>query len=134
MKMRAIHLLEFLFVLLMGAVLVSPQAVHAQNHVVTPEDLQKDTSAASSTRQKNLGQVEGFLSTPEAQQAMKSTHVNSQQVRDAIPQLNDDELAQLSARSEKAQKDFAGGRISDRELIFIVLAILALILIIVAVR
>jgi len=48
MKMRAIHLLKFLFVLLMGAVLVSPQAVHAQNHVVTPEDLQKDTSAASS--------------------------------------------------------------------------------------
>jgi hypothetical protein len=134
MKMRALHLLEFLFILLMGAVLASPPAVLAQNHIVTPEDLQKDTSAASSTRQKNLAQVDGFLSTPEAQQAMKSAHVNSQQVTDAIPQLNDDELAQLSARSEKAQKDFAGGRITDRELLFIVLAILALILVIVAVH
>jgi len=48
--------------------------------------------------------------------------------------LNDDELAQLSARSEQAQKDFAAGRISDRDLIIIMLAVVALILIIVAVR
>jgi len=134
MKMRASHLLELLFILLLGAVLATPESVLAQNHVVTPADLQKDVAGASSTRQKNLVQVEGFISSTEAQQALKSAHINSQQVKNAIPQLNDDELAQLSARSEKAQKDFAAGNITDRDLLIILVGIAALVLIIVAVR
>ncbi len=134
MKMRASHLLELLFILLLGAVLVTPKAVLAQNHIVTPADLQKDVAAASSNRQKNIAQVEGFLSSTDAQQAMKSAHINSQQVKNAIPQLNEDELAQLSARSEKAQKDFAAGNITDRDLLIILVGIAALVLIIVAVR
>jgi len=134
MKMRASHLLELLFILLLGAVLAAPQAVRAQNHVVTPSDLQKDVAAASSSRQKNLAQVDGFLSSNEAQQAMKSVHINPQQVKKVVPQLNDDELAQLSAHSDRAQKDFAAGRISDRDLLVILIGFAALILIIVAVR
>jgi hypothetical protein len=134
MKMRASNLIELRFILLLGAVLAAPQAVLAQNHVVTPSDLQKDVAAASSTRQKNLAQVEGFLSSNEAQQAMKSAHINPQQVKNAVPQLSDDELAQLSARSDRAQKDFAAGRISDRDLLVILIGFAALILIIVAVR
>jgi protein-disulfide isomerase len=134
MKMRASHLLELLFILLLGAVLAAPQAVLAQNHVVSPSDLRKDVAAASSARQKNLAQVEGFFSSTGAQQAMKSAHINPQQIKNAVPQLNDDELAQLSARSDKAQKDFAAGRISDHDLIIIILGFAALILIIVAIR
>ena len=134
MKMRASHLLELLFILILGAVLAAPQAARAQNHVVTPSDLQKDVAAASSTRQKNLVQVERFLSSTEAQQAMKSAHINPQQVKNAVPQLSDDELAQLSARSAKTQKDFAAGRISDHDLLVILIGVAALILIIVAVR
>jgi hypothetical protein len=43
-------------------------------------------------------------------------------------------MAQLAARSQTAQADFAAGRMSDRDLIIILLAVVALILIIVAVR
>ena len=64
----------------------------------------------------------------------KSVHVTYRQVDTAIQQLSSDDLARLSARSEIAQKDFAAGRLGDRDLIIICLAILALILIIVAVR
>ena len=134
MKMGIPRIFQFALILLVGAVLVIPQGALAQNHVVTPSDLQKDVSAASATRQKNLAQVEDFLSSPQAQQAMKSVHVNPQQVKNAVPQLTDDELSQLSARSEKAHKDFAAGNINDRDLLIILVAIAALILIIVAVR
>jgi hypothetical protein len=65
---------------------------------------------------------------------MKSAHITYQQVNTAVQQLNSDDLARLSARSETAQKDFAAGNISNRDLLIIVLGILALILIIVAVR
>jgi hypothetical protein len=134
MKTGIFRVLQLFFVSLLGAVLAIPQGALAQNHVVTSSDLQKDVAAASAVRQNNLSQVEGFLSSTEAQRAMKSVHIYPQQVKNAIPQLNDDELAQLSARSEKAQKDFAAGNISDRDLLIILVAIAALILIIVAVR
>jgi len=134
MKMGIPRMFQFLFMLLIGAILAIPQGALAQDHVVTPSDLQKDVSAASATRQKNLAQVEDFLSSTQAQQAMKSVHANPQQVKNAVPQLSDDELSQLSARSEKAQKDFAAGNINDRDLLIILVGIVALILIIVAVR
>jgi len=57
-----------------------------------------------------------------------------QQVKTAVATLSDDDLAQLSSRAERAQTDFAGGRLSDRDLIWIIVAIAALILIIVAVH
>ena len=125
---------DFLFVLLLAVVLATPRDALAQNHVVSSSDIQKDVAAASASRQQNLAQLENFLSSPEAQQAMKTAHINYQEVRNAVRQLNDDDLARLSARSAKAQKDFAAGRLSDRDLIIILLAIVALILIIVAVR
>ena len=123
-----------LCVLLLSLALATPQDVLAQNHVVSPLELQKDVAAASALRQKNVAQVESFLSSEEALRAMKSAHINYQEVKNAVRQLSDEDLAQLSARSEKAQKDFAAGTLSDRDLIFILLGIVVLVLIIVAVR
>jgi hypothetical protein len=134
MKIGTSLVLKFAFISLFSAFLAIPQGAHAQDHVVPPSDLQKDVSAVSATRQKNLAQVEDFLSSDAAQRAMKSAHIDPQQVKNAIPQMNDDELAQLSARSEKAQKDFAAGRISDRDLLIILVGVAVLILVIVAVR
>jgi hypothetical protein len=123
-----------LCVLLVSLVLATPQDALAQNHVVSPLELQKDVAAASASRQKNLAQVESFLSSEEAQRAMKSAHVNYQEVRNGVRQLSNEDLAQLSARSGKAQKDFAAGTLSDRDLLVILLAIAVIVLIIVAVR
>jgi hypothetical protein len=134
MKIGTSLVLKFAFISLFSAFLAIPQGVRAQDHVVPPSDLQKDVSAVSATRQKNLAQVDDFLSSSAAQQAMKSAHINPEQVKNAIPQMGDDELAQLSARSEKAQKDFAAGRISDRDLLIILVGVAVLILIIVAVH
>lgn len=134
MKKSLSRVIDFSLVLLLGLVLATPRDVLAQNHVVSSSDIQKDVAAASAARQKNLAQLDGFLSSTEAQHAMKSVHLNYQQVKTAVRQLNDDDLARLSARSEKAQKDFAAGTMSDRDLIIILVAIAALILIIVAVR
>ena len=111
-----------------------PADLVAQSHVVTPADLQKEVVAASQARQRNLEAVQQFLSTPAAEKAMKSAQVDPKEVRTAVSTLNDQELARLAARADKAQADFAAGRIEERDLILIILAIVALVLIIVAVR
>ncbi len=60
--------------------------------------------------------------------------MNPEQVKSAVSTLDDAELAQLASRAQKAQANFAAGTLSDRDLIIIIVAIAALILIIVAVR
>jgi hypothetical protein len=121
-----------------AVVLAAPFFVHAglvaRGHVVSPAELQKEVVAASEARQRDLETVQQFLSTPTAEKAMKSAQLDPRQIKTAVSTLSDQELAQLAARADKAQADFAAGRISDRDLILIILAILALVLIIVAVR
>lgn len=134
MKIWSFRTVELLFVLLLGLALATPPDAFAQNHVVSPSDLQKDVSAASLARQQNVAQLDAFLSTPQAVHAMKSAHLDPQQVQKAVAQLSDQDLATLAARSQKAQKEFAAGDLSNRDLLIILVAVAALILIIVAVR
>jgi hypothetical protein len=116
------------------ALFIVPTDALAQSHVVSPADLQQAATAASQVRQHNMDSIQRLLSTPTAEQALKSAKMDPQQVKTAVSTLNDQELAQLAARADKAQADFAAGSLSQRDLILIILGIAVLILIIVAVR
>jgi Flp pilus assembly protein TadB len=136
MKKLVTRATECLFVLLLAAALLVPRNVFAQapNHVVSSAQLRQDIVSASATRQQNITQIEDFLATPGARQALASQHIAFRQVKEAVPQLNNQDLARLSKMSQKAQKDFAAGDLSNRDLLWILVAVAALILIIVAVR
>jgi hypothetical protein len=116
------------------ALFALPQSLIAQSHIVSAAELQKATVAATDARQKNIETIQQFLSTARAQKALKNAHMEPQQVEQAVSGLSDQELAQLASRASKAQADFAAGHLSDRDLIIILIAVAALILIIVAVR
>jgi hypothetical protein len=118
----------------LAVVFMIPQDSLAQSHVVSPADLQNAVIATTQARQKNVETIRQFVSSPTAEKALKSAHIDAKQVKDAVSRLSDSELSQLAARASKAQADFAGGTLSDRDLIIILVAIAALILIIVAVR
>jgi hypothetical protein len=111
-----------------------PQNLLADTHVVSPSELQKQTVETTRDRQRNLSSVREFLSTTTAEKAMKSASIDPKKVQNAVSSLSDDELANLAQRADKAQADFAAGTLSNRDLMWIILAIAALVLIIVAVR
>lgn len=111
-----------------------PPDMMAQEHVVNPSDLQKELVQNSQARQHNLDALQQFFSNPAAEKALKAAKLDPQQVTTAVATLSDADLAQLSSRAQRAQAGFAAGRLSDRDLIWIIVAIAALILIIVAVR
>jgi hypothetical protein len=125
---------RMLIALVLVTLFLVPSDLLAQSHVVSPADLQKQVVTATQVREQNLQTVEHFLSTPTAEKAMKSAQINPQQVRTAVSTLNEQELAQLAARADKAQADFAAGNLTERDLIWIILGIAVLVLIIVAVR
>ncbi len=120
----------------LAAVFALPQNLVAQaaSHVVSPSEFQQAAIKASTARQQNRDEVQQFLSSETAQKALKSAHINPEQVKTAVSTLDDAELAQLTSRVHKAQADLSAGTLSDRDLIIILVAIAALILIIVAVR
>ena len=106
----------------------------APDHLVSPSALQQAAVNASNARQQNAEALQKFLSSPEAQKALESARMNPREVNKAVSGLSDHELAQLAQRANRAQSDFAAGDIDNRDLLIILVAIAALILIIVAVR
>ena len=106
----------------------------AQTHVVSPAELQEDAVAATRAHQRNRDSVNRFLSSPKAEKALRAAQMDPTRVRQAVSSLSNEEISQLAARADKAQIDFAAGRLTDRDLLIILLGMAALVLIIVAVR
>jgi hypothetical protein len=121
--------------LLCGLLAISvavPPSLHAQR-VLSPTDIQKELVNATETRAKNREKVTELFSSKAAEKALKDAGMDPGQVKTAVATLNDAELAQLAARSDKMREDFAAGKVSNRDLLFIIVGIAVLILIIVAV-
>jgi len=115
-------------------VFVLPSGLLAQTHVVSQADIHKELINATQTRQKNLQKVERLFASDEGLKALESARMKPEQVNAAISTLSDAELARLASRADKLDEDIAAGRLSDRDLLFVVLGVVALVLIIVAVR
>ena len=106
----------------------------AQTHVVSPSDIHKELVNTAQTRQKNLGKTRRLFSSDETRKAMEAAKISPEKVDAAISTLSDDELARLASRADKLDRDFAAGRLSDRDLLIVILGLAALLLIIVAAR
>ena len=130
--------LHLLLAVALSAVMAFPQGAFAQaqdqDHVVSSSDVKKDLQAASSQRREQIATVESLLGSKDAQKALADAHIDYQQVQAGVRSLSDEDLARVAARADQAQKDFAAGTFSDRDLILIILAIAIIVLIIVAVR
>jgi hypothetical protein len=109
-----------------------PPSLRAQ-HVVPPTDIQQELVNATERRTENREKVNELFSSKAAEKALKGAGIEPGQVKTAVATLSDAELAQLAARSDKLRNDFAAGRISDRDLLIILVAIAVIILIVVAV-
>ena len=119
--------------LLFGVAAVSARAQDKQ-HVVSLSDLTKDAARPAQTRQSNEEAVRSLLSSDQAQKALKSANLDYQKVDKAVGQLSDEDLAKLAERSRQAQRDFAAGRISDRDLLWIILIALGIVVLALALR
>jgi len=128
------HALGFSAAVLFATFFALPQGLAAQQHVVSSTDLQNDVANAAQVRQENIAKIDKFLSTDQAQRALKAGNVNYDVVKRGIPTLSDDELARLSARADKAQKDFAAGALTNEQITYIIIALAAAVIVLIAVH
>jgi hypothetical protein len=106
----------------------------APEHVVSSGEMQKAAADAAQTRQQSVDTLNRFFSSEKAEQALRASKIDPQQVKAGIASLSDQELAQLSQRADKAQREFAAGSMSDHDLLLILIAVAVIILIIIAVH
>jgi hypothetical protein len=111
-----------------------PAGAQDKQHVVSLSDLNKDAARPAQTRLSNEEAVRTLLSSDQAQKALKSANLDYQKVDKAVTQLSDEDLAKLAERSRQAQSNFAAGRISDRDLLWIILIAIGIIVLALALR
>lgn len=102
-------------------------AQSADHHVLPLNQLQQQAQTAAEQRQKNIADIERVLSYPAAQQALAKSDVNSDQMKQAVATLDDQELARLATQARASENDVKGG------LIVGILALIGLIVVIIIV-
>lgn len=115
---------------LLPLILISPLGLRAADHVVSESSMQQALVNASTARQKNEAQVEKFFSSPEARAALKKAHLSLRQIQNAVPSLDNQDLAQLARRTQKVQNDFAAGALTNERLTYIVIALATAVIVI----
>jgi hypothetical protein len=117
-------------------VCLSGGAAKAQEtqHVVSSGELHRDAARPAQTRDDNEQAVRSLLSSDAGKKALHSSGVDYLKVDKAVAQLSDEDLARLADRSRQAQNDFAAGNLSDRDLLWIILIIVAVLIVALAVR
>lgn len=99
-------------------------------HLIPAAELQFQLAAAELERQNNVREVERVLDREDAQQLLAKAGLSTREVREAIPQLDDETLASLADQSRQVNEDVAGGFVGG----IIILLILALVLAVILVR
>ena len=120
-------------VLTLAAFLFSPlKGLSAEQveHLIPEAELQLQLATAEFQRQGNILEVERILDREEAQQLLAKVGMTPGEVREAIPQLDDETLANLADQSRQVNGDVAGGFVGG----IIILLILALVLAVILVR
>lgn len=125
---------QFVLISVLSLAVVFPQSLFAQDHVVSPAQLQKDVQDATATRERNVAQLDDLFSSEQGQKALQTARISYQQVQKAVRSLSDEDVARFATRAQNARNDFAAGNITTTDLLWIVLGVLVVIVIIVAVR
>jgi hypothetical protein len=92
-----------------------------KQHVVSLNELSKDSAALAERRQANEAAIRHLMSSETGQKALQSAKIDYAKVDKAVGQLSDEDVAKLAGRSRQAEQDFAAGSLSDRDLLVIVI-------------
>ena len=132
MRLAAVQVCRGFLASVLAVLFVFPPSLLGEIHLVTPAEMQHEMLKASQAREHNQQSVHELLSSDAGQEALRSVHADPVQVKQAISNLSDAELAQLGERAQQAQSDFAAGALSKEALLIIAVAVVVVIIIVAA--
>ncbi|MBZ5497499.1 MAG: hypothetical protein LAP85_13945 [Acidobacteriia bacterium] len=134
MTSSPMKLVKILLAPILAAALVVPASLRASEHVVSKADIQKSILAHAQERQGNLSRVRRFFTSDQAARALENFPGVRRQIERAVSHLDDQELARLAARVDKAQRDFAAGALTNQQLTYIIIALATAVIVLIIVK
>jgi hypothetical protein len=127
---------RFATMLLAAAVTAGPMWAQSQadQHVVSLGELNKATAGPAETRRANEAEIRQLFATVDGQKALKSVNVDYAKIDRAVSSMSDEDVARISSRARELNRDFAGGSLSDHDLLLILIIALIVIILIVVLR
>jgi hypothetical protein len=119
--------------LMVGVFFTPALQVCGEDHLVSRADLHGTILKSAKTRQTNLEKVQRFFSSERVRQTLTSTPIDLKKVENAVPYLNDEELARLATQTEKVQADLAGGELNNQQITYIIIALAAAVVVLILV-
>ncbi len=134
--MKSFPLKSFRIVLafLIAGMLALPARMWADEHVVSTAELARALVTQAQQRQQNLNLVRQFFTSDTATKALQRLPGVRGEIEKAVSNLDDQELARLSAKIDKTQRDFAAGALTNQQLTYIVIALATAVIILVIVE
>jgi hypothetical protein len=117
--------------LMICLLVLPPNAVSAQDHVVSAAELRLALQLASEKRHNDIKTVRAFFGTDKVKKSLDVAHLDPKKVQTAVSALNDEELSQLAGRVQAAQKEMVAGALTNEQLTYIVIALGAAVLVLV---
>jgi hypothetical protein len=119
--------------LLLGCVTTS-SVYAAEAHVVPLTELHQRSVEATEQRGRDLQQLDHFFSSGPVSQALRTSKLDGERVRQAAALLDSDELSRLAERSRQVESDFAAGVLNNQQITYILIALATAVIILVIVE
>jgi len=103
----------------------------ADDHLVSPQQIQSLLTGAAAERRQNIATLERTLSTPAAEQAAGRVGADLGRVRQALPALTDAEARDLAVRAAALDRDPAAGLLGTVTDLLVLVLLVVLILLVV---
>jgi hypothetical protein len=134
--MRTKKITRVAAMLLGAAVTAGPMLAQSQadQHVVSLGELNKDSAKPAETRRANEAEIRHLFATIDGQKALKTANVEYAKIDRAVSSMSDEDVARISSRAREIDRDFAGGNLSDHDLLLILIIALIVIILIVVLR
>ena len=134
--MQTRKITRFATMLLAAAVSAGPMWAQSQadQHVVPLGELNKAAAGPAETRRANEAEIRQLFATVDGQKALKSANVDYAKIDRAVSSMSDEDVARISSRARELNRDFAGGSLSDHDLLLILIVVLIVVILIVVLR
>jgi hypothetical protein len=109
-------------------------AVAAEEHVVPLTELHQRLESAAQKRERDLQDVNRLFSSDQGKKALGIAKIAGDQVKQAVSQLNDEELARLADRARLAESQFAAGALNNQEITYILIALATAVVVLILVH
>ncbi len=118
--------------LLVSLAVLGTPPLAAQDHVVSPGELEQHIERSQQTREDHLEQVHSFFSSKRVSKTLRAARVSSAKIEAAVPFLSDEELGRLALQTRTIENDLAAGALTNEQLTYIVIALATAVVVILA--